>query len=103
MTAAFEVEPDDLVAHASHVDGLVDRLHTCVDAAQTAMSPEAYGLICAFLPPIVNPTGEQAKDAVMAAIEGVGQIAGNVRMAATAYRDNEDARSATFRAGFESV
>ena len=39
MTAGgFEVEPDDLVAHASHVESLVDRLNTAASAADTAMS-----------------------------------------------------------------
>lgn len=97
----FGVEPDELVAHASHVDGLVDRLKTAVSAAETAMSDDAYGLLCAFLPPIVNPTGEQAKDTVSAAVEGVQQIADNVRVAAAAYRENEQASKASFASPFE--
>jgi Excreted virulence factor EspC, type VII ESX diderm len=96
VSSAFEVVPDDLVAHASHVDGLVDRLNTAVSAAETAMSPDAYGLICAFLPPIVNPAGEQAKDAISAAVQGVQQMADNVRTAAEAYRDNEQVGKQSF-------
>jgi len=93
---SFGVEPDDLAAHASHLDGLVDRLKTATSAAQTAMSGEAYGLICAFLPPIINPAGEQAKDTIDAAVQGVQQTADNVRETAEIYRDNDAASAATF-------
>jgi hypothetical protein len=97
MTAGgFEVEPDDLVAHASHVESLVDRLNTAVSAADTAMSDHAYGLLCAFLPPIIRPTGEQAKDALTASIEGVHGLSDNVKTAAQSYRDGEEGNAQPF-------
>jgi len=87
MTAGgFEVEPDELVAHASHVESLVDRLSTAAAAADSAMSDHAYGLLCAFLPPIIRPTGEKAKEALDAASEGVRGLAANVKTAAQSYR-----------------
>jgi hypothetical protein len=92
----FEVEPDDLVAHASHVDSLVDRLNTAASAADTAMSDHAYGLLCAFLPPIIRPTGEQAKDALNASAEGVRGLSENVRTAAQSYRDGEEGNAQPF-------
>ena len=97
MTGAFQVEPDDLVAHASHLDGLVDRLHTAVQAADTALSTDAYGLLCAFLPLIVNPTGEKAKEAVSSAGDGVKTTADNVRTAAKTYREGDEAEAEPFK------
>ncbi|HUR52555.1 MAG TPA: type VII secretion target [Gemmataceae bacterium] len=94
--AGFEVEPDDLVAHASHVESLIDRLNTAVSAADSAMSEDAYGLLCAFLPPIVNPTGEEAKDALNAGIEGVRGLSDNVRAAAQSYREGEEGNAQPF-------
>jgi hypothetical protein len=97
MTAGgFEVDSDDLVAHASHVDSLVDRLNTAVSASDSAMSDHAYGLLCAFLPPIIRPTGEQAQDTLKASIEGVKGLSDNVRTAAQSYRDGEESNMQPF-------
>ncbi|MCR6490267.1 type VII secretion target [Amycolatopsis sp. OK19-0408] len=98
MTAGgFEVEPDDLTAHASHVESLIDRLDTAASAADTAMSDHAYGLLCAFLPPIIRPTGEQAKDALKAAADGVHGLVDNVTTAEQSYRDGEEANAQPFK------
>lgn len=91
MPGSYEVEPDDLVAHASHLDGLVDRLDSVQQAADYAMSDDAYGLLCSFLPPIISPTGEKAKEAIVASSEGVQTISDNVRKASDGYREAEHA------------
>lgn len=93
----FRVEPDDLVAHASHLDGLVDRLNAAAQAANYAMSDDAYGVLCAFLPPIINPTGEKAKEAISGAIEGVQATADNVRTAAKSYQEGDEGQSKPFK------
>ncbi|WP_344865109.1 type VII secretion target [Amycolatopsis ultiminotia] len=93
----FGVEADELVAHASHLDGLVDRLHNAVQAADYALSDDAYGLLCAFLPPIVNPTGEKAKDSITSAAEGVQATADNVRTAAKSYQEGDEAEAEPFK------
>lgn len=95
-SGGFDVEPDELTAHASHLDGLVDRLNNAVQAADYALNDDAYGLLCAFLPPIVNPTGEQAKDAVSAAAEGMQTTADNVRTTAQAYMDGDSQEAQPF-------
>jgi hypothetical protein len=95
-SGSFEVVPEDLLAHASHLAGLVDRLNTASAATTSAMSDDAYGLLCSFLPPILNPTGEQAADAVKAAGEAISTSADNVRKAATSYQDNEDSSAQPF-------
>ena len=104
MTAGgFEVEPDDLVAHASHVESLVDRLNTAVSASDSAMSDHAYGLLCAFLPPIINPTGERAAEAIKAAGEGVQATADNVRTAAKSYVEGDTANAEPFNKDFKAL
>ncbi|RZQ61923.1 type VII secretion target [Amycolatopsis suaedae] len=91
----FNVVGDDLSAHASHLDGLTDRLGTALSAAQTAaMSDDCYGLLCSFIPPIINPMEEQAIDTLKSAQDAMGTTAGNIRTTATTYteRDNDMAQ-----------
>lgn len=88
---SYEVVPEDLIAHASHLDGITDRLNTAVSAAKTvSMDDSAYGLLCAFLPPIVNPMEDKGIEALDAAVEGVSITAGNVRTAAESYREVDE-------------
>lgn len=97
---SFEVVGDELRAHASHLDGLRDRLDTAVSAAgEVSMGNEAYGILCAFLPPIINATTQQAAtDALNAAVEGMSTIADNVRAAASGYDEQEQSNAAPFKA-----
>jgi len=97
---SYEVAPEELRAHGSHLDGLVDRLNTAVDAAKTVvMDDSAYGLLCSFLPPIVNATTQdKATETLGAAVEGVSTIADNVRTAATSYEDQDETNAEPFQA-----
>src|SRR5687768_9355955 len=101
---SFDVVVDDLRAHASHLDGLRDRLSTAVSAANTvSMSDDAYGLLCSFLPPIVNPMEQEGIDSLNAATEAVGTTAGNVRLAADYYEDSDQANAQPFTATLSSA
>jgi hypothetical protein len=91
-----EVDTGDLIAHASHLDGLVERLGTAVSAADTAMNDGAYGVLCAFLPPIINPTGEKAKETLQAASEAIQTTSDNVRTAAASYEAGDEVNAAPF-------
>lgn len=101
---SFEVVPDELRTHASHLDGLTDRLNTAVDAASTVvMDDSAYGLLCAFLPPIVNATTQQdATDALKAGVEGMTTTADNVRTAASNYDEQDETNAEPFEAQLRS-
>ncbi|MGC7102103.1 type VII secretion target [Amycolatopsis lurida] len=94
----FEVVPDELTAHADHLDGLGDRLETALAAAKAASMPgDAYGLLCAFLPPVVNPVGERGVAAVQASGEAMRTTAANVRTAGAAYAVREETTAKPFR------
>lgn len=94
----YEVVSEELTAHASHLDALTDRLDTAVSAArEVSMSDEAYGLLCSFLPPIVNPMEEEGMNALEAAREGVEVTADNVRTTAKEYDSNDDDNAESFK------
>ncbi|MEU4805573.1 type VII secretion target [Actinosynnema sp. NPDC023587] len=95
----YSAVPEALRAHGSHLDGLSDRLGTAADAARMAgMSGDSYGLLCAFLPLIVNPMEEKAAEALNAAAEGVSDIASSIRDTASAYDEQESAHGETMTA-----
>jgi len=97
MGDGFELAADELTAHGSHVDGLSDRLDTTLDAARIAsMGDEAYGLLCAFVPPIVNPMEQKAVDALKAAVDGMRATAEHVRTTARQYTERDAAIAQPF-------
>ncbi|EME52950.1 type VII secretion target [Amycolatopsis decaplanina] len=94
----FNVVTDDLTAHASHLDALTDRLGTALSAARTAaMSDDCYGLLCSFIPPVINPMEEQAIDLLESAQEAMGATAGNVRSTTAAYDGRDDTAAEPFK------
>ncbi|MER5261753.1 type VII secretion target [Actinosynnema sp. NPDC002837] len=87
--AGFEVIGGDLRAHAGKVDAHAASLGTAADAAAQVMPDGAYGVICQFLPPLFNDVEALAHEALKAARDGLGTVAGNLRDTADAY-DSED-------------
>lgn len=101
---SFKVQAEDLTAHASHLEGLTDRIDTAISAAESvSMSDEAYGLLCSFLPPIVNPMEEEGLNALKAAKEGVTTTAENVRSTAKDYQETDDANADSLKPFDEAV
>ncbi|MDA3627776.1 type VII secretion target [Saccharopolyspora sp. WRP15-2] len=93
----FQVEAEDLTAHASHLEALTDRVDTAISAAeQVSMDDEAYGLLCSFLPPIINPMEEEGLNALKAAKEGITTTADNVRQTAKEYQETDEAGADNF-------
>ncbi|UMO99287.1 type VII secretion target [Amycolatopsis sp. EV170708-02-1] len=89
---SFQVVPAEIGKHAANVDGIAERLGTVLSAANTAaMSDEAYGLICAFVPPFINPAEEKTIDSIKAAIDGVKATAANLRTAERSYSEQDAA------------
>lgn len=98
----FEIAADELAAHGSHVDGLSDRLDTALAAARIAsMGDEAYGLLCGFLPLIVNPMEDKAVDALEAAVGGMRATADHVRTTARQYTEHDEATARPFLRAME--
>jgi hypothetical protein len=93
----FEVASDELTTHAGHLDALQARLAAVAGEAGAAMDGNAYGLLCSFLPPCVNPVEDKGKDALAATVEAVRTTAANVRTAAGSYQRREDTSAQPFR------
>ncbi len=97
MPDGFDVLAGELHAHAGHIDGLLDRLDQAFDAAQAASMPDhAYGIICQFLPPVINPLEQRGMDAIAATRSGMAETATAVRDSATTYETHEQAVTQSF-------
>jgi uncharacterized protein YukE len=93
----FNVVSDELTAHASHLGGFGDRLGTALSAAQTAaMSEGCYGLLCSFVPPVINPMEEQAVELLKSAQAAMDTTADNVRTAGSSYEEQDDTATQPF-------
>ncbi len=91
MSDHFEVDTEALREHAKTVDGFVDRLQQAVGAARQVSVPEtAFGQICQFLPPMLNPVEERGVQALQAGSEGMDTTAANLRSSADRYVTADD-------------
>ncbi|ANZ34730.1 hypothetical protein BBK82_00185 [Lentzea guizhouensis] len=93
----FGLVPEELRAHAARLDGIRDRLSTALDAARTVSLPtDAYGQICQFFPPMVDPVEQMGMDAIGAAVTAVEETATGVRETAKAYDAVDESNRSAF-------
>jgi len=98
MPDQYEVLAEALRAHASTLHGLADRLDQAVAAArQVSMPADAYGVICQFLPPVLNPLEENGVAALQSGTEGMDTTGTNIRDTAEDYTAADDHHAAGFR------
>jgi hypothetical protein len=97
MADGFGVLSTELRGHAAGIDALLDRLDQAISAAQTVSMPDgAYGLICQFLPPVINPLERRGVDGISAARSGMAEAATAVRDSAEAYDTHDLANEKSF-------
>jgi Excreted virulence factor EspC, type VII ESX diderm len=99
MSDHFNVLTDQLNGHASTLDGVRNQLSVALDAARTVSMPnDAYGVICQFFPPMIDPIENAGVDAINEAVSAMGNTARAVRDTATAYSDADTTNAAAFDA-----
>jgi uncharacterized protein YukE len=95
MANEMNVVTENLRAHSSKVDGVVDQLNTALDASQqVTMNNEAYGILCQPFAMMLQPVemyGVQALQKAVSALEGIAE---NVRGTAEDYQAMDDDASA---------
>ncbi|RZS29534.1 excreted virulence factor EspC (type VII ESX diderm) [Herbihabitans rhizosphaerae] len=96
MADGYDVTAGELNSHATKVDGHGKTIGQAVDAANQAMPDNAYGIICQFLPPVINPIEQEAHKALKASDGGLSEIAKNLRLTAEGYQRNDEAKKNTF-------
>ncbi|MBB5153081.1 ESX-1 secretion-associated protein [Saccharopolyspora phatthalungensis] len=98
MADQMNVVTENLRAHSSKVDGVVDRLNTALDASQqVTMDDSAYGILCQPFAMMLQPVEQNGVQALQKAVSAMEGIAENVRGAAEDYQSMDDDNSSMFR------
>lgn len=97
MSDQFDVLTDQLNGHAGTLDGVQGQLSTALDAARTVSMPrDAYGVICQFFPPMIDPIENAGAAALQDAVDAMGGTARAVRDTATTYAGVDAANATAF-------
>ncbi|MEU4791435.1 type VII secretion target [Micromonospora tulbaghiae] len=90
----LQVDPDDLTAHAAHLDRCAGSIDTARQAGQhVRLSADAYGQLCAIMPVLLDGLQRTLTDGIGTAAASVRDTAGRLRSSAERYRAS-DARAA---------
>ena len=97
MAGGYEVITDALVAHATSLGRVHDQLATALDAAQQVSMPrDAYGVICQFFPPMIDPIEQSGVDALSSSVESVNDTITAVTDTARDYDAVETTNAGSF-------
>lgn len=91
MSEAFEVETEVLRRHAQRLAAVTDSVGLAAGAARHVnLNDGAFGLLCAFLPPVLNGAETATGDATDAAQETVDAASEGVVAMAQDYEAVDD-------------
>jgi excreted virulence factor EspC (type VII ESX diderm) len=94
----FRVDPDELDTHSKHVEASLDQVSEALSAArQVAMPTEAYGRICQFFPPRLDPAENKGIEALQAAVEAFTNVHTSLTASARTYGGQDDAAADSLR------
>ncbi|MGW3467257.1 ESX-1 secretion-associated protein [Saccharopolyspora sp. NPDC000995] len=95
MADKMNVVTENLRAHSSRVDAVVDQLNTALDASQqVTMDNGAYGILCQPFAMLLQPVERNGVEALQKATSTMEEIAENIRGAAEDYQAMDDDNSA---------
>lgn len=91
MANGFEVDPDQVSAHANTVRGFADRASTATDAgSQLASMDEAYGILCQPFGMMLNSPQQRGTETLAKTEQATTRLAEDLNAAARQYQEMED-------------
>jgi hypothetical protein len=100
VAGGYQVITEALVGHATNLGRVHDQLATALDAAQQVSMPrDAYGVICQFFPPMIDPIEQSGVDALAASVQSVTDTVGAVNQTARDYDAVETTNASSFSPG----
>ncbi|MQM28234.1 type VII secretion target [Glycomyces albidus] len=99
MSDHFQVVTDDLRTHAATIDSVRERFGAVLSAIDTvAQDDQAYGIICQFLPPILQNRQDEQKELTTLAQENLELLAQALNDTADEYDAVDEAVASDYRA-----
>ena len=97
MAGGYEVVTEALVGHATSLGRIADQLNTALDAANTVSMPrDAYGVICQFFPPMIDPIEQAGVNAIQQGVTSVNDTITAVNNTARDYDTVETTNAQSF-------
>lgn len=97
MSGQFGVTPEALRTHASAVNGVRRSVQQALDAASAVSMPtSAYGVICQFFPPLLDPVEAGGTHALSAGVEALDGTIDGLGGNADTYQRYEDSNDQMF-------
>ncbi len=97
MADGYQVVVDALVGHATSLGRVQDQLNTALDAAQQVSMPrDAYGVICQFFPPMIDPIEASGVNALSTSVQTMQDTITAVNATARDYDTVETTNTSTF-------
>ncbi|HRC12746.1 MAG: hypothetical protein IPJ15_14390 [Actinomycetales bacterium] len=98
MSQQFHVDPGELRAHAVGLAGVAADVGTALSAAQSvALGSEAYGLLCAWMPGVINEVSADVVAGINQSLVALDLTVSELTAAAAAYQGSDAAMSAALR------
>ena len=93
----FGVTPEALATHGAGLEAVRSALAQALDAARTVSLPgDAYGVICQFFPPLVDPVEASGMDALAAGVQALERTISGIAATAQEYQRVEDGNRGSF-------
>jgi len=100
VSEQFGVTPEALAAHGTGLEAVRSALQQALDAARTVSLPgDAYGVICQFFPPLIDPVEASGMDTLSAGVDAVARAIDGVVTTAAEYQRVEDGNRDSFGGG----
>ncbi|GAA3338285.1 hypothetical protein GCM10020358_46630 [Amorphoplanes nipponensis] len=93
MTGEFGVRPQDLTAHAGHVEAIADQVTTAAEAgAAVRPGPDAYGKLCVMVPVMLGALQDVVVDGIREAAAALDDTGARLRTTAAEYEATDESR-----------
>ncbi|MCD0443100.1 hypothetical protein LO763_05590 [Glycomyces sp. A-F 0318] len=104
MAGGFGVETEELLRHAANLEALAERFAAVKAAsAHIVQDDEAYGKACLWMPMVMEGRHRRQDELVAYVAENLALAAGELRAAAGAYDDADQASHQEMRALTEAM